>query len=265
MLVRLLSRYYQSGYRGSFRATKLINKVYPLTDVNISTPYGSVNVDLTLSSGQGLSIFKGSPEGDIIAEHANGICYDIGAHFGIYSVLMAQRHPVYAFEPNPRIFKHLEKTAQDKTITPFNVALSDFNGSADFFVPEEATMGSLTDWTHDSDMAGITKFAGDVTTTSCSVSTLDNFVAEKNLPLPNFIKLDVEGAEIKMFRGGRKTIEKARPTIFFEVSAGLWEKMGSSHEEGFEFFRALGYTLRIGDKKLDNLNLEWDNVLAIPD
>jgi FkbM family methyltransferase len=265
MLVNLLSSYYQSGYRGSFRITQLINKFYPLTDVDVSTPYGLVNVDLTISPGQGIAAFRPTPEGQIIAKQARGICYDIGANFGIYSVLMAQKCPVYAFEPNTKIFKHLENTAQHKDIKPFNVALADYNGKADFFVPEEATMGSLTDWTHDKDMAGITKYAGDVSKTVVQVSTMDDFVMQNNLPLPDFIKLDVEGAEISVFRGGRKTIEKSRPTIFFEVSAGLWEKMGSSHEEGFEFFRSLGYKLYIGDRRLDNLNLEWDNVLAIPD
>lgn len=265
MLINLLSRYYRSGFRGSFRITQLLNKIYPLTDVDVDTPYGKVNVDLTTTSGQALSCFRPTPEGDIIAEHAKGVCYDIGAHFGIYSVLMAQKCPVYAFEPNPHIFNHLKKTSSGTRINPFNVALSDFNGTADFFVPEEATMGSLTNWTHDNDMSGITKYAGDVSKTNVCVATMDDFVREHKLPPPDFIKIDVEGAEIKIFRGARKTIEVSRPVIFFEVAASLWKKMDSSHEEGYEFFRLLGYQLYLGNKKLDNLNLEWENVLAIPE
>lgn len=265
MIVNLLSRYYKSGLRGSFRTTRLINKFYPLTDIDVQTPYGQVNVDLTIASGQGLACFEPSLEGEIIAKYAKGICYDIGAHFGIYSVLMAQKNAdVFAFEPNPKIFSHLEKTANFNNFNCFNVALSDFNGAADFFVPEEATMGSLTNWTHDDDMSGITKYAGDVSQMRVKVMTLDHFVKENNLPLPDFIKIDVEGAEINIFKGGRKTIESARPVIFFEVSATLWQKQGSSHTEGFEFFDSLGYHLYLGDEKLTHLNLEWDNVLAIP-
>jgi len=265
MIVRLLSRYYKSKLRGSFRATRLINKFYPLNDIHVQTPYGTVNVDLTIASGQALACFEPTSEGDIIAKHAKGICYDIGAHFGIYSVLMKRNNAdVFAFEPNPKIFSHLEKTGQINDFKCFNVALSDFNGAADFFVPEEATMGSLTNWTRDEDMYGITKYAGDVSQTRVEVATLDRFVKENNLPLPDFIKIDVEGAEINIFKGGRNTIESARPVIFFEVSATLWEKQGSTHTEGFEFFDSLGYHLYLGDKKLSNLNLEWDNVLAIP-
>jgi FkbM family methyltransferase len=264
MFIKLLSKYYRSGYRGSYLASRIINRFYSLTNVDISTPFGLVNVDLTTPAGQAIAAFRPTPEGEIIAKHAKGVCYDIGANFGIYSVLMAQKYPVYAFEPNTKIFKHLQKTAKGKTITPFNIALADYNGKADFFVPEEATMGSLTNWTHDEDMSGITRYAGDVSKTEVKVSTMDDFVVQNNLPLPNFIKLDVEGAEICIFRGGRKTIEKGRPIIFFEVSACLWEKMGSSHQEGFEFFRSLKYTLFLRDQRLDHLNLEWDNVLAIP-
>jgi FkbM family methyltransferase len=223
-----------------------------------------VNVDLTLSPGQAIASFNPTPEGEIIAKYAEGVCYDIGANFGIYAVLMAQKSQVFAFEPNTKIFRHLEKTAEGKQITPFNIALADYNGTADFFVPEEATMGSLVNWTRDDDMSGIQKFAGNVSKTTVTVTTLDDIVAERNLLLPNFIKLDVEGAEISVFRGGRKTIASARPVIFFEVSAVIWGKMGGSHEEGFRFFKDLDYSLYLRDKKLDTLNLEWDNVLAVP-
>lgn len=265
MLINLLTRYYRSGYRGSFRTTKLLNKFISLTDVDVLTPYGTVNVDLTISPGQGIAAFRPTPEAEIIARYARGVCYDIGANFGIYSVLMAQKCKVFSFEPNSKIFGHLEKTARGKNITPFNVALADYNGAADFFVPEEATMGSLTDWTHDDDMSGITAYAGDVTKILVEVATMDDFVAANNLPLPEFMKIDVEGAEISVFRGGRKTIEAARPVIYFEVSKTLWKKMNTSAAEGYDFFKSLGYSLYLGEKKLDNLELEWDNVLAIPD
>ncbi len=264
MLINLLSQYYKSGLRGSFRATRLINKIYPLTDIDIETPYGKINVDLTFSAAQGLACFKDTTEGKIISQYASGICYDIGANFGIYSVLMAQKGKVYSFEPNSKMYRHLLKTSGYHDFSAFNTALSDFNGEAEFFVPEEATMGSFRDWTRDENMSGIVSYAGDVSKMKVNVATLDDFVSQSNLPLPNFIKIDVEGAEIKVFRGGRKVIEKARPVIYFEVSANLWQAMGSSAEEGYEFFKELGYELYLNDKKLDSLNLDWDNVLAIP-
>lgn len=265
MLIGLLSQYYRSGLRGSFRLTQFINRFHSLESVNLDTPYGLVNVDLTNAAGQALAGFRGSPEGDIISQYAHGVCYDIGANFGIYSVLMAQKGEVYAFEPNPDVFKHLLRTSRFHPIKPFNLALSDASGESDFFVYEENTFSSLIDWTHESDMSGITKFGGNAMKTTCTVSTLDEFVEAQSLPLPNFIKIDVEGAEIKVFRGGRKTIERSRPVIYFEVSKNIWQKMGTSPEEGFEFLSSLGYKLFKDQTEIHNLDMEWTNVLAIPD
>lgn len=264
MLVELLGHYYRSRLRGSHRLTRLIDRFYPLDDVDIPTAYGSINVDLTLASGQGLVGFPGSELGDLIRQHARGICYDVGAHFGIYSVLMAQHGTVIAFEPNPDIYKHLKKTAATRNITAFNIALSDSNGRADFFVPEEATMGSLINWTREEDMSGIAKFAGDVTRTDCEVRKLDDLVRENDLPLPDFMKIDVEGAEIKVLRGGHDTIARSRPKILFEVSKGLWEKQGTSHQEAVSFFDSIDYRLFLHGEEVRRLDVEWEDVLAIP-
>jgi FkbM family methyltransferase len=275
-LVKLLTYYYRSGLRGSNRLTQVINKFYDLTRVNVGTGYGILNVDLTVSSGQALSYFEDSVQGEIIDRYANGVCYDIGAHLGIYSVLMARKGcTVYAFEPNKNIFKNLQQTAMRHHFIAHNLALSDFEGTADFFVPKEATMGSLVQWTDAEDIVTthhqkyadsgrLDEIAGDVTRTSCEVRTLDSFVEENKLPLPDFIKLDVEGSEIRVFRGGRKSIEASRPTIFFEVSAGIWKKLGTSHEEGFEFFRSLDYKLFRMGEEVQTIDLEWDDILAIP-
>jgi FkbM family methyltransferase len=264
MLVKLLSHYYRSRLRGSFRLTKFIDKVHSLKSVDVDCTYGRINVDLTTAAGQAIVSSQGTHEGEIIAKHARGVCYDIGANFGFYSVLMAKAGQVYAFEPNPEVFKHLVRTSQFHGITPFNLALSDESGMSDFYVFEENTFSSFIDWTHDADMSGITKFAGDAVKTSCSISTLDAFVESRHLPLPDFIKIDVEGAEIKVFRGARKTIERSRPVIYFEVSKTLWRKIGTSAQEGFEFLDSLGYKLFKDQTPLENLEMEWDNVLAIP-
>ena len=264
MIVELLGHYYRSRLRGSHRLTRLIDRFYPLDDIEVPTAFGPVNVDLTLASGQGLVGFPGSGLGDLIREHARGNCYDIGAHFGIYSVLMAQYGDVIAFEPNPDVYKHLTKTARNRNIKAFNIALSDFNGRADLFVPEEASMSSLINWTRDEDMAGIKKFAGDVTRTDCEVLKLDDFVKDHAIPLPDFMKIDVEGAEIKVLRGGQGTIARSRPKILFEVSEGLWEKQGTSHEEAQAFFESIDYRLFLHGKEVRRLDTEWVDVLAIP-
>ena len=51
---------------------------------------------------------------------------------------------------------------------------------------------------------------------SCYVRKLDNFVSEKNLKV-DFIKCDVEGAELLVFKGGIETIKKHKPIILAEM------------------------------------------------
>ena len=48
--------------------------------------------------------------------------------------------------------------------------------------------------------------------------TLDELVSSENLIRVDYIKIDVEGAEIQVLRGGTKTIEKFRPIIQMEVT-----------------------------------------------
>jgi FkbM family methyltransferase len=265
MLVNLLSHYYRSGLRGSYRVTRLIDKFYRLGDVFVPTPYGRVHVDLTTTAGQGLAALCPTPEGEIIRRHARGVCYDIGANYGIYSLLMAGNAScVHAFEPNPGVFRHLQRTVEGHAITPHNVAVSDEPGTFDLFVPEDETMASLTDWTEDPDMSGIRKNAGRVSRSSCRAVTLDAYAREMELPSPNFVKIDVEGAEIKVFRGALETIRQHRPVIFFEVSMKLWPKLGGSAAEGYEILRSMGYRLFLGGEEIHSLDYDWDNVLAIP-
>lgn len=58
---------------------------------------------------------------------------------------------------------------------------------------------------------------------------------------PDFIKIDVEGAELGVLRGGSVSIEAARPTIMFE--SGAHEMAGYSKEAMFHWFSERGYDL----------------------
>jgi hypothetical protein len=58
---------------------------------------------------------------------------------------------------------------------------------------------------------------------------------------PAFVKIDVEGAELQVFRGARRTLLEHRPLIAFEHGAGSAEYHGTSPEDVHGLLAELGY------------------------
>jgi hypothetical protein len=75
--------------------------------------------------------------------------------------------------------------------------------------------------------------------------TLDEFVKTKKISSIAFIKCDVEGAELKVFQGGQKTLERFRPTILCEVNQLHLARHQQTPEELEELFKKLEYRIFI--------------------
>jgi FkbM family methyltransferase len=58
----------------------------------------------------------------------------------------------------------------------------------------------------------------DFGTRTISVITLDAIVQEKQIPLPDFIKIDVEGYEYKVLQGAKNTLRSSKPILFIEIA-----------------------------------------------
>ena len=82
----------------------------------------------------------------------------------------------------------------------FEAALSDYTGEAELFVPENFAMAGLSDWTD-----GI---AGKIHRVSCKVATLNDLLKKAEISVPQFIKCDVEGAELLVFRGASELLDR---------------------------------------------------------
>lgn len=119
--------------------------------------------------------------------------FDVGANVGYYTLLMARRAGrVFAFEPNPRNVGYLRQ----------HLAL---NGITNAEVVEAAV----------SDKTGLAHFSGDGATGRLSSTghgvktvTLDDY------PTPDFVKMDIEGAELSGIRGSSR-IMRERSTSWF--------------------------------------------------
>jgi hypothetical protein len=73
------------------------------------------------------------------------------------------------------------------------------------------------------------------------MTTLDTFVVEQSLERIDFIKCDVEGAELLVFRGAEKTLTRFHPPILLEIEARHTERFGYRPDDLDEFLRSFGY------------------------
>ena len=181
---------------------------------------------------------------DLLAANAHSIL-DVGANIGLYSIQFAKRFPaarVYAFEPLPTSHAFLQRNvavnAVGDRVSCFNYGLSETSGTVDFFIsPAAGTNASLLN------VAG----AQDAQRVVGLTLTMDQWTANQKV-LPDFIKCDVEGAELLVFRGGRATLAKAHPMVFAELLRKWSKPFGYHPNDMLAFFAELGYQcFAVGD------------------
>jgi FkbM family methyltransferase len=145
---------------------------------------------------------------------------DVGASTGQFASQMHTIYPqaqVYAFEPLPEPFKALDSKAHaniDGRLLAFNMALGDRNGRIDMFqhVDHSPSSSILRSTTVNSELYPVTRHQAP---TSVELRTLDGILAEMSLPLlpPVLIKLDVQGYEEHVIRGGQEAFRGASACI----------------------------------------------------
>jgi FkbM family methyltransferase len=134
------------------------------------------------------------------------IALDVGACLGHYTLLFSrlvgEHGSVYAFEPDPFMFKILQHNIRLnglKNVKAFNIALGDFNGTAKFYL----TTGG---------MSSLTPMKGLRSLTDVQVKTLDAF----EFPIINWMKVDTEGSEHLVLAGAEKTLARCNTKLLIE-------------------------------------------------
>ncbi len=139
---------------------------------------------------------------------------DIGAHKGGYTYWLARgvgpRGRVLAFEPQPVLAGRLRDSLPwAGRITVENMGLSDRCGNLRLFVPGgKPSPGASFEKTAAAAESG--------QQIDVPVSTLDAYLKEHPGPRVSFVKCDVEGHELHVFRGAEQTLRTARPVLLFE-------------------------------------------------
>jgi FkbM family methyltransferase len=165
--------------------------------------------------------------------------FDIGANIGWYSInIGASRQAggghVFCFEPIPKTFLQLQTNIQINSlqnITVCNFGFSNKCGDFTFYYyPEGSGNASSANVTGREDIEEV----------QCTVRTLDDYTAETGAHV-DFIKCDVEGAELLVFQGGIETIKRDLPIVFSEILRKWSGKFGYNPNEIFNLFSSQGY------------------------
>jgi FkbM family methyltransferase len=197
---------------------------------------------------------------------------DAGANEGIYTVFAAKRvgahGTVWAFEPSQRELDRLRANVDLNALPDranvrlFPVALADRNGSAELTIAGFENAGHNT--------LGAFAYEGIATVEKQTVDLrrLDDLVAENPPARIDVIKMDVEGAELKLLTGAVSTLRQYRPVVLLEVSARSLGHQGSSPEKLLAFLRSNDYSLYLFDgaglPSPAPAGTFADNMLALP-
>ena len=170
--------------------------------------------------------------------------FDIGGNFGWYAIHIAKKFPrsdIFSFEPITSTFKSLNYNVllnQLTNVKTFNYGLSDEEGIFDFyFDPELSVNASLANVSNKKNIQSV----------ECTVKKLDAIPGFKDLKI-DFIKCDVEGAELPAFKGAEKSIRKNLPVIFTEMLRKWTSKFNYSPNDIIEFLGNFGYRCFTSEK-----------------
>ena len=166
------------------------------------------------------------------------ICWDIGANIGFYTCFLASRvkstGSVVAFEPAARTCDYLQENVALNAftnVTVVNKGLGDTTERRPLYYAEAA----LAEGT-----ASLKYPKGRAASEPVTLDTIDNLIGE--LPAPNFIKIDVEGYQLEVLRGGEHCLKTHAPVLMAELK-DVGETNRNDFAEIEQYVTDVGYSL----------------------
>ena len=167
------------------------------------------------------------------------VCVDIGANIGYYALLeskiIGSTGEVIAIEPAPITFRYLEKNLKYRSKSKFhtyNLACSDVDTTSYFLVNKKSNISKIV---NDSD-----KILDGTKKILVKTKKLDTILLKSEKKI-DFLRMDIEGNELKVILGAKNTIEKFKPIIQTEIHSKI---LGYSQTKSLlEFFQNQNYEI----------------------
>lgn len=170
----------------------------------------------------------------------NDVIFDIGANVGAYSVPMAKSFPtakVFAFEPIPLNYSLILASSRINRLGNLFIieqCLSDESGTNSFSIAEDSAYSSMID----------TRRKGVSETVSVRTASLQDFCNENDC-YPTVIKMDVEGAEMKVLKGAEAIFSEKKISprmVMIELYDQNLRMFGTSIDEIVSLMNSYGYS-----------------------
>ena len=185
------------------------------------------------------------------------ICFDVGAAYGRYTLVMSRlagaAGRIYCFEPGDysyQVLNNVVKFHRLKNVTLLKKGLSDEPGFVKLSIPlkNKGKLGASLAHLGPAENANYLSQAIEVT-------TIDDYCLSSGINRLDFIKCDVEGAELLVVKGGEKIINTCKPTVFCEVEKDFLRRFGFLSAQLYGFFEEKGYKAYVlEENKLEEVN-----------
>jgi FkbM family methyltransferase len=222
-------------------------------DVSVIAPWlAGTRVGVSLGNNNGLFLYVcGSYEPNELAFvdrvlHPGMTFIDIGANEGLYTLFAARRvgpsGRVIAVEPSSReraiLQVNLARNRADNVMVVPN-ALADRPGTAELKIAPTSHGGhnTLGQFVYEGDLA--------VARENVDVETLDGLVERLGIERVDVVKVDIEGAELKLLAGGRNLLSRQRPILLLEANDEALKRQGASAEALVDLLLSLDYQIQV--------------------
>jgi FkbM family methyltransferase len=156
------------------------------------------------------------------------VLVDVGANVGMYTIWAAMTRAVrvFAFEPESQnyaiLYQNIVRNNLSKQVTGFCAALSDESGFSSLYLSEFVAGSSVHTYGAEHDYK--LQPRASAITQGCIATTLDHLVATGVVPVPDHIKIDVDGIEHKVLAGCRTVLANpAVKSVLVEINTNLAE------------------------------------------
>jgi len=183
-----------------------------------------------------------------LVQNEKPVILDVGAYIGgevkKYLALFPNSM-LYAFEPTPAAFAQLKRDfGKAVNVEVFNLAVSDTNGIADFFINSFSPTNSLFKTDERAKEVWGDSILTIENTIKTTTITIDRFCENKCLSTIDILKLDVQGCELNVLNGAEKILKETKiKFILLEALFAPTYKNQSAFVDVYKFLHSFGYQL----------------------